>query len=272
MENFTEFLIKCRYTQTLSNQNLLSIIDIYLKNENYENIVFDFLLLKLGTEKFEKFTEKFDSIAEIQEKAITFIDSKYPEQLRQIYNPPALLFYRGDISLLETKCLGVVGSRKATKYGEKCCNNFMPNLVGEYTIVSGLAKGIDAMAHVAALNNNGKTIAVLGNSLDIYYPKINESVQKEIFEKGLVITEYPSGSKINRWHFPQRNRIISGLSEKVIVVEAEERSGALITADLALENNRDVLAVPGRVDSKLSAGCNKLIEQGAIPLINLNNF
>lgn len=256
----------------VSNQIMLNIIKISTSSANLEDETYDFLQEKWGFAKFNQFLLllKKQEIAEFE--AINYLDSNYPQILRTIYNPPALLYFKGDIALLKTDCLAIVGSRQATDYSFRCIGGLVPRLVNRYTIVSGLAKGVDSWAHQHALNNHGKTIAVIGSGLDIAYPKENLALQQEIMNNGLVISEYPPRTPIRKFHFPQRNRIIAGLSQKVIVTEAKKRSGSLITADLALENNREVLAIPGRIDVSLSAGCNSLIEQGATPLIDFNSL
>src|SRR5699024_4293065 len=160
---------------------------------------------------------------------------------------------------------------EATNYSFRCISTLVPRLVNRYTIVSGLANGADSMANEEALVY-GKTIAVLGSSLNQAFPTKNRHLQKAIAKNGLLITEYPVGDSIKPWHFPQRNRIIAGLSQKIIVTEAKLKSGSMITVDLALENGREVLALPGRIDSELSRGCNSLIEQGATPLIDFDNL
>ncbi|CAJ2233944.1 DNA-processing protein DprA [Companilactobacillus paralimentarius] len=272
MNELTDFLIKCRLTGMISNQIMLKIIKKSINSANLITESFDLLKQEWGLDKFQRFRFLFDKQKTGSLKAVNYLDFEYPELLRTIYNPPALLFFEGNIALLKTECIAIVGARQASDYSFRCISGLVPRLVNRYTIVSGLAKGVDSWAHQTALKNQGQTIAVIGSGLDVTYPKENFHLQAEIMKKGLVITEYPPMTKIEPWHFPQRNRIIAGLSQKVVVTEAKKRSGSLITADLALENNRDVLAIPGRIDVNLSAGCNKLIEEGAIPLINFNDL
>ena len=256
----------------VSNQIMLKIIKISINNGNLKSETFNLLHNEWGSAKFNEFLLLFNQQSENNLNAINYLDEEYPEILRTIYNPPALLFFEGNIALLKTDCLAIVGARQATDYSFRCISGLVPRLVNRYTIVSGLARGVDTWAHTQTLQNHGKTIAVIGSGLDRVYPKENLHLQQQIMDNGLVITEYPPKTNIQRWHFPQRNRIIAGLSQRVIITEAKERSGALITADLALENNREVLAIPGRIDVGLSVGCNKLIEEGATPLINFNNL
>ncbi|WP_334328736.1 DNA-processing protein DprA [Companilactobacillus sp. HBUAS59699] len=272
MNELTNFLIKCRLTMMISNQEMLKIIKISQNSDNLEQDAFLFLKDKWGWEKFNQFLPLFRSNDTSKILAINYLSDEYPDILREIYNPPALLFYRGNIKLLKTDCIAVVGAREATEYSYRCINGLVPKIKGKYTVVSGLAKGVDGWAHQAALNNYVDTIAIIGNCLDDYYPTHNKKLQDEIFKFGLVISEYPPGCHIRRWHFPQRNRIIAGVSQKVIITEAKERSGSLITAEIALQESRDVYAIPGRIGDSLSRGCNKLIEEGAIPLINFNEL
>lgn len=195
---------------------------------------------------------------------VSFEDESYPHLLRNISNPPYVLYTKGDITLAGNLCLAVVGSRTATTYGKMAARKFGLELVQNNTvIVSGMARGIDTEAQLGALEGNGHTIAVLGSGLDVIYPRENTGMFNQICESGLVLSEYPLGTAPDAGNFPARNRIISGLSRGVIVIEAMEKSGALITADFALEQGRDVFAVPGPINSKTSAGTNNLIKQGA---------
>jgi len=191
-------------------------------------------------------------------------DIRYPDLLRIIPNPPERLYCFGDVSLLKSKCMAVVGSRHATSYGKEISERLARRLATRgVTTVSGLAAGIDSFAHRGALNGKGKTIAVLGNSLDYCFPKYNLDLMREIAEKGLIVSEYPEGTHSTKFTFPMRNRIISGLSLATIVVEAAINSGSLITADIANEQGRTVYAVPGNINSIYSLGTNKLIRDGA---------
>ncbi|MDK8273525.1 MAG: DNA-processing protein DprA [Lactobacillus crispatus] len=200
---------------------------------------------------------------------ISFFDEAYPEKLRQIYRPPMVLFTRGDISLLQKEIITIVGSRYPTKYSQDVINRLVPNIVQSGQVVaSGLAKGVDALAHKAALFNQGKTIAVIGNGLNFSYPMQNFALQEEIVQKGLLISEYLPDTPPRPYRFPERNRILAGLSQSVIVTEAKEKSGSLITASLALQENRDIYAVPGPITNALSAGPNQLIEAGATPIVD----
>jgi len=191
-------------------------------------------------------------------------DDDYPWLLRSIFDPPYIFYYRGDLGVLNEFCLAVVGSRMATNYGKVQARRFGNELSRQgIVVVSGLARGIDTEAHKGALEAGGRTAAVLGSGLDIIYPPENVKLYNEIKESGIVLSEFPLHTHPEPGNFPVRNRIISGLCRGVMVVEAQKKSGALITADCALEQGRDVFAIPGPISSKNSAGTNYLIKQGA---------
>lgn len=195
-------------------------------------------------------------------------DALYPPLLREIKNPPQLLYCAGDLSLLKTRCVAVVGSRKITAYGRRIAAKVAGRLAAcGVTVVSGMAIGIDGISHRSALDAGGKTIAVLGNGLDVMYPAANRDLKKDILRAGLLLSEYPPGTRGTKFTFPQRNRIISGLSEATVVIEAGLNSGSLITAALANEQGRPVYGVPGNIDNVTSLGVNMLIRDGAQPLI-----
>jgi len=203
---------------------------------------------------------------------ITQAHRDYPALLRHIADPPATLYARGNIALLDTFCFGIVGTRKASDYGLQATAEIVGHLATNgITIVSGLATGIDAASHRATLKANGKTIAVFGTGVDdaSVYPTDNLRLAQEILEHdGLLISEYPAGTHGQLFTFPQRNRIISGISRGVLIVEADRKSGSLITAQCALDQNRDVFAVPGGIYWPRSAGANLLIQQGARPVMS----
>ena len=195
-------------------------------------------------------------------------DALYPPLLREIKNPPQLLYCAGDLSLLKTRCVAVVGSRKITAYGRRIAAKVAGRLAAcGVTVVSGMAIGIDGISHRSALDAGGKTIAVLGNGLDVMYPAANRDLKKDILRTGLLLSEYPPGTRGTKFTFPQRNRIISGLTEATVVIEAGLNSGSLITAALANEQGRPVYGVPGNIDNVTSLGVNMLIRDGAQPLI-----
>ncbi|WP_407371444.1 DNA-processing protein DprA [Carnobacterium sp.] len=197
-------------------------------------------------------------------KWISILDQTYPEYLKHIYNPPALLFYQGELSLLNQQLLAIVGSRLISSYGEKALALLLPELIShEIATVSGLAKGIDKIVHQKTIELGGRTIGIIGTGLDHYYPFENESLQRDIARNHLLISEYPLGTKPLKHHFPMRNRIIAGLSLGTLVIEARYRSGSLITANLALQEGREVFAVPGNITNPYSEGTNDLILHGA---------
>ena len=205
----------------------------------------------------------------------TIEDDIYPQCLKEISNPPLKLYYKGNLDLLkDERLIAVVGTRNPSSYGKLCCEYMVKKMTSaNITIVSGFATGIDSIAHKTSLLAGGKTIAVIASGLDIVYPASNLSLYREIEEKGLILSEYEAGVKPFKFNFPQRNRIIAGLSKGTIVVESKDRGGSLITADLALEFNRDVYAVPGDVFSEYSKGCNNLIRDSkAKSLSNINEL
>lgn len=200
-------------------------------------------------------------------KLLTLEDKNYPRMLSEIFDPPPLLFYLGQLKQNEEFCLAVVGARKYSHYGQQVTERIIYDLAkNNISIVSGLALGIDALAHNTTLEANGRTIAVLGSGLDKYsiYPAANRFLAEKIVANGgLIISEFPLGTQPLKFNFPQRNRIISGLSMGTLVIEASEKSGSLITASFALEQNREVFAVPGNIFSENSDGTNALIKKGA---------
>lgn len=194
---------------------------------------------------------------------LTILDDEYPKKLADIYDPPYVLYYKGNISLLNRpRKIATVGTRKITAYGKNVLANFIPKFVESgLVIVSGLARGVDSACHRICLDLGGETIAVVANGLDICYPPENLSLEQDIVQRGLVISEYPIGSKSLQYHFPERNRIISAISDGVFIPEAGEKSGSLITADYALEQGRELFVVPGSVFSQTSKGCNAKIRE-----------
>ena len=199
----------------------------------------------------------------------------YPERLKYIDSPPKQLYCLGNLELLNyDKNIAIIGSRDCSYYGERVTKDFSFNLAKEdICIVSGLAKGIDSFAHIGALNAKGKTIAVIGSGLDNIYPKENIKLAQSIVKNsGLIISEYPLGSLPLKQHFPTRNRIISGLSDGVLVTEARKNSGTNITVNFALEQGKDVFVIPGNIYSKTSDGTNFMISEGAIPVTSYKDI
>ncbi len=231
----------------------------------------------LGRQKIEKIVEERSRInpEELLKQHIeknpnfwTPADPDYPRLLQEIPTPPPLLYYRGIVDPQEiqgiTPTVGIVGTRHPSEYGRRWTRKISTILAKSgFTIVSGLAAGIDTEAHGACLEAGGRTIAVFGNGVDMVYPRENKSLAEQVVKQGLAVSEYPAGTQPNRKHFPQRNRIIAGLSRAILIMEAPEKSGALITADMANEFCRDVYVLPARLDDEKSHGCLQLINKGA---------
>ncbi|MBC2191677.1 DNA-protecting protein DprA [Listeria sp. FSL L7-0229] len=204
---------------------------------------------------------------------VWILDDHYPELLREIYEAPPILFCKGNIDLLQKQAIAIVGTRQMSEYGRKACRQIASELSEhQLVIVSGMAVGIDTTAHKAALQKSGATIAVLGSGVNNIYPLKNQLLANDIAQDGLLLSEYLPDEEARRWHFPERNRIISGLSMGTVIIEAAERSGSLITADMALEQNRQVFAVPGNIFIDTWKGTNYLIQEGAKLVMNANNI
>jgi DNA processing protein len=213
---------------------------------------------------FEDAATQQEKIRESAAIVVTIADPRYPQLLREIYDPPILLFARGRLELLESIMLGVVGTRRPTPYGLAATERLAADLAhAGLTIVSGMARGIDTAAHKGTLAAGGDTLAVLGCGVDVVYPSENRKLASDLAVKGLIVSEFPMGSTAFPQNFPIRNRIISGMSVGVLVVEGAQYSGSAITAKLAMDQGREVFAVPGNITSKLSWGPNLLIKQGA---------
>jgi DNA processing protein len=218
--------------------------------------------------------ENISWIDEIQHKnIICFDDHRYPAQLKEISNPPLLLYVQGDEQLLSSPQIALIGSRNCTPYGKEKSYQFAAELaLTGITVTSGMAIGIDGFAHQGALDNKGKTIAVLGTGLNNIYPKRHYKLAQRICEEGLLVSEFWPNTPAIPSNFPRRNRIISGLSLGILVIEASQRSGSLITARYAAEQNRELFALPGSIDNSQACGCHHLIQQGAKLVININDI
>lgn len=221
--------------------------------------------------------EKFDFAEcerikkELDCKVITILDSEYPHRLKQIYKPPFVLFCRGDINLLSKKSIAIIGTRKPSDYGIKEAEIFTKKLCSEsFTTVSGMALGIDSIVHKTSIDNNCKTIAVLGSGIDYIYPQTNVDLYKELINNHLVISEYPKDTLPQKENFKARNRIVSGLSNGVLVVEAAHKSGTMNTVSHALEQGKEIFCIPNKV-TELS-GTNLLIKQGAKLVESVNDI
>ncbi|HEO4410662.1 TPA: DNA-protecting protein DprA [Streptococcus agalactiae] len=219
--------------------------------ENYKQ-----LDLKKLRQEFKKFP------------VLSILDSNYPLELKEMYNPPVLLFYQGNIELLSKPKLAVVGARQASQIGCQSVKKIIKETNNQFVIVSGLARGIDTAAHVSALKNGGSSIAVIGSGLDVYYPTENKKLQEYMSYNHLVLSEYFTGEQPLKFHFPERNRIIAGLCQGIVVAEAKMRSGSLITCERALEEGREVFAIPGNIIDGKSDGCHHLIQEGAKCIIS----
>lgn len=201
----------------------------------------------------------------------TIISDDYPAGLKEIVCPPFVLFYYGDLSLLNNRCIGVIGSRKPDNYGLEVTQKIVQGLVeNNFTIVSGMALGIDAIAHQSALKNNGKTVAVLGSGIDYCYPKTNLDIYTKMKDSQLIISEYPNDLIPKPYNFPVRNRIIAGLSASILVTEANKKSGTMITVGYALDQGKDIFCIPSRINDP--SGCNTLIQQGAKLVLDINDI
>ena len=252
----------------LTNGQVLNVLR-YAENKEKELSLRDIAVVSecrnpaLFIERYKQIDDDFLKKSFEEFPSFSILDEIYPWDLSEIYNPPALFFYQGNIDLLELPKVAVVGSRDSSKLGNQSVQKIIKELNNELIIVSGLARGIDTAAHMAALQNGGRTIAVIGTGLDVFYPKANKKLQSYIGKNHLVLSEYGPGEQPLKFHFPERNRIIAGLCRGVIVAEAKMRSGSLITCERAMEEGRDVFAIPGSILDGKSDGCHHLIQEGA---------
>lgn len=242
----------------------LSVQEIVARSEVSENVA-QLVLRSLSTAEHQARLERtLETLHNKKISMITSADPLYPQQLREIAQAPLLLFLWGKADLLKEEMLAVVGTRRPSHYGIYATKKIVSELVDYgFGVVSGLAKGIDSLAHQVALKNSGKTIAVLGCGIDIVYPLENRELFRAIVGDGLIVSEYPPGTPVHQAYFPLRNRIISGLAYGTLVIEASLKSGTLITAQAALDQSREVFAIPGPISSINSIGTNHLIKQGA---------
>ena len=243
-EELIEDGIKEKYASKITDSNYRQNLNKYLKYMNENNI-----------------------------EIITIKDKGYPDKLKVIYDPPVVLYVKGNKNILNEKSVAIVGCRVCTKYGENIAKKIAYNLsLNNINIISGLARGIDSYAHKATLEGTAKTIAVVGCGLDRVYPEENKELSQRIIKNnGAIVSEYIIGTKPLAKNFPKRNRIISGLSNGVIVVEARAKSGTLITVDFALEQGKNIYAVPGNIDNPNAYGTNDLIKQGAKIITNMKD-
>lgn len=215
--------------------------------------------------------ERRKAVEQVQSKYTTIISDDYPEALKEIACPPFVLFYHGDLNILKNKCIGIIGKRVPSEYGTSVTDKIVCDLVkNEYTIVSGMALGVDTLAHRCALNNKGKTVAILGSGINYCYPKRNRELYTTLKNEHLIISEHPNDYVPQAKDFPTRNRLISGLSESVVVTEAERRSGTMITVGHALDQGKEIYCIPSRITDPV--GCNLLIQQGAKLVLDVNDI
>lgn len=277
----TQRLLALHYVYPLPLQKLQRLLSPVNILSEFENIHYDAIakILQISAHKAYQLSQNFrqimtTSFEEVYAQAnivpIPFYHPYFPAQLFEISSPPTVLYVKGQYSLLSNnKQIAIIGSRKATAYSKRAIDVIVPPLVQRgYTVVSGLAKGADTIAHRTTLDLGGHTIAVLGHGFNYLYPAENRILAKQLAEHQLLVTEYPPYMKPEKWHFPMRNRIISGLSQALVVTEAALKSGTLITTELALEQGKDVFVVPGPIDAMQSRGTNQLLLEGAIPVIN----
>lgn len=239
----------------MNKKDLKNIKEIDEKNIN-----------EILNEKYRKNLEKYEEYMNKNNiQIITILDDEYPQKLRNIYDRPIVLFAKGNLELMKENGIAIIGCRNCSAYGKNIAKKLAYKLAEQNKcIISGLARGIDKYSHIGALEAKGSTIAVIGNGLDNIYPYENKELSERIVKNnGLIITEYIIGTPPNKINFPARNRIISALSDAIVVVEAKEKSGSLITTDFGLEHGKEIFAVPGNIDNANSSGTNNLIKQGA---------
>lgn len=234
--------------------------------ENYNKRRKEFDSVDRPCELYDDYSQADKIIEEMNKLGvglITILDDDYPPRLKDLYDPPLTLYYKGDKSWLNNEnLLAVVGSRRVSAYGKNVMQNFVPTFIKSgLIIVSGLARGVDSIGHKMSVESGSPTIAVVGCGLDICYPTENAQLMESIVKNGVVISEYPLNTKPASYHFPERNRIISGLSKAVFIPEAGDKSGSLITADCAVDQGRELFVVPGSIFSAMSVGCNKKIKE-----------
>lgn len=250
----------------------LFTIDPGLSISNYKISSNLFQKLLLAQRKYRSLIPIYESeveqVEKIGAKIITYWDNQYPQQLKNIYYPPLILYVLGDLTQNDSQSISIVGTRTATDYGKSIVTKFTTSLAKQnITIVSGMARGIDSIAHKTAIKVNGRTLAIIGSGLDVIYPAENKSLFHKITEQGAVISEFPLGTKPDAQNFPKRNRIIAGISLGTLVVETRNNGGAMQTAKYALDQNKEVFAIPGNLTSEQSNGTNSLIQRNGAKLV-----
>ncbi|RXK18976.1 DNA-processing protein DprA [Macrococcus sp. DPC7161] len=281
MEKHHEIILKLIYSGFSSQQlhRFFRQYRTYHFNTNQFQFVLNNLFPSVNTkEKLERFNritieEIHDNLINYHVKICFFDMPEYPQQLLEIYDYPFVLFYKGDISYVHKKTLAIVGSRERTSYTVNVLESFMPKFIkNDIVIVSGLAKGTDSDAHLCAIHHHGKTIGVLGFGHGTHYPKETHMLRQLMEQTQLVISEYPPNAGVQKFRFPERNRIISGLSYGVFVTEAKARSGSLITVDQAIDQNKNVYCLPGDILNPHSMGCNLRINEGAKMVLEVQDI
>ena len=267
MQN-TRYFLALNRLHGLTKQDISVVIEHHenideIFNKNYHQLFSQKICDQIRTLDWSAVDTELNWLEKPNNHLVTILDDTYPALLREISSPPLLLFVKGDLAILQKPQIAIVGSRNPTPMGYKTAKEFSSFFASQgFVITSGFAMGIDAASHEGALMS-GQTIGVLGTGLDQIYPRRNKQLAERMIEQGALVSEFPLNTKPLRLNFPRRNRIISGLSLGVLVVEAAVRSGSLITARLALEQNREVFAIPGSIHNPLSKGCHKLIQSGA---------
>ncbi|MFC1770765.1 DNA-processing protein DprA [Candidatus Margulisiibacteriota bacterium] len=275
-----ELIILVNYLFHDNPRRIWDLINRFSSLEDFKKGLLDYLVLKKAKniEKTRQKLTEFDFTAfnnSLNKNCIStlfFHSNEYPSLLKQIPAPPPVLYFQGQLQHLSGELFAVVGPRAVSEYGEAVTSELTKELLGYFTIVSGMAGGVDTIAHSTALYYNKPTIAVVGTGLDMVYPSSNKNLHKNIIANGLVLSEYPPCVEPLAYNFPQRNRIISGISKGVLVTEGNLNSGALITARLAADQNREVFAVPGPIFSKNSCGVHKIIQEGAKLVHNIEDI
>lgn len=271
MDERKKILLALQSVSELSNKKRTALLDEFedateLASESGRRAVFKTLGDEHATEFFKLLDRADELAAELEKRDLKFItryDDEYPEKLLDIYDAPTGLFAKGNIDALRAKSIAVVGTRRPTRYGAKVADEFSREFAkAGLTVISGFARGVDSIAHLACVNQSKPTVAVFASGLDVVYPAEHRSLLESVLANdGLVVTEYPLGTKPLQYHFPERNRIVSGLADAVFLPQAAKKSGSLITMRLAIEQGRDIFAVPGNVYDEESAGGNELLRE-----------
>lgn len=275
-----KMILKLTYCKGIGLIGKWKIVKFYEKFQAENFYAEDVIQIAQITQYKGMFRQSFNAINDewlqevlSEQQYVTWLSPDYPQELLALPFPPLVIFYKGNLSLLEHSCLAFVGARQATNYSTQVIRKLLPTIIErQFVIVSGLAKGVDRMSHEMAIRSGGLTVGVIGCGLDICYPREVKPLFNEMKKNHLVISEYPQGTPVKKHHFPMRNRIIAGLSKATCVIEAKERSGSLITAQLALDYGKDVFAIPGEILSGQSDGCHRLIQDGAKCVISVQDI